>query len=31
LSECQWTQANINRNSEEAWHTYGLYLGKRYR
>src|SRR5262249_44101847 len=30
LSECQWTQGNINRNSEQAWHNYGLFLGKRY-
>jgi len=30
LSECQWTQANINSNSADKWHTYGLYLGRRY-
>jgi len=31
LSECQWTQKNINSNSAEKWRKYGLYLGNRYK
>ncbi len=31
LSECQWTQKNINSNSVEKWSKYGLYLGSRYK
>jgi hypothetical protein len=31
LSECQWTQDNINRNSPEKWRVYGRFLGERYK
>jgi len=31
LSECQWTQDNINRNTPEKWRHYGSYLGQRYK
>jgi hypothetical protein len=31
LSECQWTQENINSNSVSKWHNYGLFLGNRYK
>ena len=31
LSECQWTQDNINRNAPEKWLAYGRFLGRRYK
>ncbi|MFH1069994.1 MAG: DUF4038 domain-containing protein [Candidatus Glassbacteria bacterium] len=31
LSECQWSQDNINRNSADKWLDYGRFLGKRYK
>jgi hypothetical protein len=31
LSECQWTQANINSNSVSKWRNYGAFLGNRYK
>ena len=31
LSECQWSQANINRGSADKWRNYGRYLDKRYK
>jgi len=31
LSECQWTQDNINRNSPDKWFDYGRFLGRRYK
>lgn len=31
LSECQWSQANINRNGSDEWYNYGKFLGARYK
>jgi hypothetical protein len=31
LSECQWSQENIDKNSVENWRKYGRFLGKRYK
>jgi uncharacterized protein DUF4038 len=31
LSECQWSQANINKNTVENWRRYGRFLGNRYK
>ncbi len=31
LSERQWSQANINRNSSDKWRDYGRFLGRRYK
>ena len=31
LSECQWTQPNINSNKPDQWHRYGLFVGRRYK
>ncbi|HVN78155.1 MAG TPA: DUF4038 domain-containing protein [Terriglobia bacterium] len=31
LSECHWTQANINSNDAGKWHDYGTFLGNRYK
>ncbi|MCI0541870.1 MAG: DUF4038 domain-containing protein, partial [Verrucomicrobiales bacterium] len=31
LSECQWAQTNINKNSAAAWRRYGRFLGERSR
>jgi len=31
LSECQWTQRNINQNSPAEWYNYGKFLGSRYK
>jgi hypothetical protein len=31
LSECQWTQRNINNNSAANWYAYGKFLGDRYK
>jgi hypothetical protein len=31
LSECQWSQTNINRNGPDEWYNYGKFLGARYK
>jgi hypothetical protein len=31
LSECQWSQANINKNTAAHWKKYGRFLGNRYK
>lgn len=31
LSECQWSQSNIDKNAPENWKKYGRFLGQRYK